>query len=483
MSPAMKYILSFCILLLIAPQLFSQAQPVPKTYSKPVFMHYMPWFETPEFNGFWGWHWKMNTMDPDSILDPLTGKRQIATHFYPMIGPYASKDPDVVEYHLLLMKYGGLDGVLVNWYGVQGTNGDINSLLTNSNALIDQTDVVGLKFGLVLEDRFAASIHDTRANLAYAANNYFNRLNYYFHGPDDDPLMAIFGPVTFQNPSDWDSIMPYAGQDLEFLTLWYEKNDAGVHADGEYAWIYEIDSLNDFVPRLHNFYTNRAPNLNTAMAVAYPGFEDFYQEGGAGNGFFTIPHDSGQVLDTTLHLVTQYDSVIDLLQLATWNDFGEGTMFEPTWEFGFSFLVQLQQFLGVPYGEYELQQIHRLYTLRKQYALDSLVQLQLDSVFGHFVALEVGNAVDLMDAIEGIVGVDAEPFSRLYLFPNPTADQVELVGHLPAGTRLVLYNGMGQGRAVEMNGRRIDLSECPAGLYWLKVETELTSQTLTILKQ
>ena len=83
-----------------------KAQPVdvPKTYEKPILVHYMPWFETPAFNGFWGWHWTMNNQNPDIIVDPETGQRQIAAHFYPLIGPYASKDPDVIEYHLLLIK-------------------------------------------------------------------------------------------------------------------------------------------------------------------------------------------------------------------------------------------------------------------------------------------------------------------------------------------------------------------------------------------
>ena len=52
----------------------------------------------------------VNNRNPN-IVD-ATGKRQIASHYYPKIGPYASSDPDVIEYHLLLMKYAGVDGVL-----------------------------------------------------------------------------------------------------------------------------------------------------------------------------------------------------------------------------------------------------------------------------------------------------------------------------------------------------------------------------------
>ena len=103
--------LLFTILLIRVSVFLSQNIPVPKTYDKPVLMHYMPWFETPEFNQKWGSHWTMNTQNPDIIVDATTGKRQIASHFYPLIGPYSSKDPAVIEYHLLLMKYSGIDGV------------------------------------------------------------------------------------------------------------------------------------------------------------------------------------------------------------------------------------------------------------------------------------------------------------------------------------------------------------------------------------
>ena len=121
------------------------------------------------------------------------------------------------------------------------------------------------------------------------------------------------------------------------------------------------------------------------MGIAYPGFHDFYEQGNAGSSYFEIPHDDGETLDTIFQLLFEQNEKFDLLQLATWNDFGEGTMFEPTFEFGFDFLNQLQTFLGVSYGTEELEQIHRLYLLRKQFADSSEIQIQLDEVFDHFV--------------------------------------------------------------------------------------------------
>lgn len=133
-------------------------------------MHYMPWFDGPAYpeanrHYTWGWHWTMNNRDPNIIN--IDGRRQIASHDYPLIGPYASNDPDVIEYHLLLLKFSGIDGVLIDWYGVEGNNNDCESLLKNSNAFIDRLTATGLHFALVVEDRFWSTIEQAKTNFNY----------------------------------------------------------------------------------------------------------------------------------------------------------------------------------------------------------------------------------------------------------------------------------------------------------------------------
>ncbi|MCR5886631.1 carbohydrate-binding protein [Hymenobacter sp. J193] len=386
-----------------AAALAGQAQPakVQKTNTLPVYVHYMPWFETPQTsgNGQWGWHWTMDNRNPN-VVD-ASGKRQIASHFYPLIGPYASSDPDVVEYHLLLMKLSGIDGVLVDWYGSAGTNGDLGNLLRNSNALINRTDETGLKFGLILEDRFTGSVANGRTNLDYARTNYFNRPEYIRYGAGNDPLLGVFGPITFNQPSQWTDILSAAREDVEFLTLW-DNNNAGTNADGQYVWPWEDESLDNYYSYMEAYYRDRAPSKKTVLGVAYPGFHDFYAQGqNGGTSYFDIPHNSGQTLNQTLGLVNQYRANIDMLQLATFNDFGEGTIFEPTLETGFSYLTRIQQYTGVQYTEADLRQVLRLYNLRKQYAGNATKQSQLNQAFGYFVALRIADAVAMLNTVEG----------------------------------------------------------------------------------
>jgi hypothetical protein len=393
------------IVVLMAPHSRAQPAPVAKTNPLKVYMHYMPWFESPATLGGTnsGSHWQFNNRNPN-IVD-ANGRRQIASHYYPKIGPYASRDPHVIEYHLLLMKYAGVDGVMLDWYGVQGANGDVGDLLTNSNAIVDRVDDVGLKFGVILEDRFSKTAIDSntpdiakaKANVAYLKNNYFNNPAYIRQNSDADPLLGVFGPITFKTQAQWTEILAEAGEPVDFLTLWYQKNDAGASADGEYAWIYQ-DADRTHLQHQSDFYRLRAPTLGTAGAAAYPGFDDYYQEGGSSTNIgFTIPHNNGQTLADTLTLAQQNSRVIDFLQLATWNDYGEGTMFEPTVETGFAYLEQLQDFTGVPYGKAELELIYRLYRARKEFAGNAAKQLVLDQAATQFAALDVAAAASLLE--------------------------------------------------------------------------------------
>lgn len=479
--------LLICIVVCCSAASIAKAQPaaVQKTNSTKVYAHYMPWYEAPQNpvaggNYTWGWHWTMNNKNPN-IVD-ASGKRQIASHYYPLIGPYSSIDPAVVEYHLLLMKLAGIDGVLMDWYGSEGSNGDVGSLLNNSNALINKTSDAGLQFGLVLEDRFWSNIQNARNSITYARNNYFNRSNFIKVAPNNTPLVGVFGPITYQTPAQWTDILSNAGQDIEFLPLWYENADAGTNADGEYAWVYS-----DYLTGLNNFYANRAPGLKTAMGVAYPGFHDYYAEGGAGSSYFLIPENNGATLNETLAKYDQFKTNLDFLQLATWNDFGEGTIFEPTRENGYKYLVRIQQYTGVPYTQADLEQVYRLFTLRKKYINDAAKQTQLNQVFAYFTSLQIANAVSLMNTVDGATPTQS-PYSGT---PAPIPGKIE-AENFDNGGQGVAYNDNdaanngGQYRTSE----RVDIETCSEGGYnvgwtnageWLKYTVNVnTAGTYTL---
>jgi len=442
----------FIVLCLITIQVSSQPIAVTKTNPTKVYVHYMPWFTAPENPGSgvtnypygatgvtneWGAHWSKvtsNTANPNTFttVTDYTGvqvqTRNICAHYHPLIGPYDGKDTSVLEYHLLLMKLSGIDGVMIDWYGQTGTNGDVTPLLTTSNALIAQTPNVGLKFGLVMEDNFWGNAANTIPistyavpNGNYAVTNYFNNPQYIKLGdmraPADTvnqnaPLVCVFGPQHFKTPGQWNTILQ--GNTAAFLPLFNQSAPIGTDAGGEFVWPDPQAGQGGNPPAWYsntsNYYSGNGTAIhnrtsrNVVLGTAYQGFNDFYGNGGA-DQLGIIPRTygpSGNTLTTLFALDNTYKSSMDGIQIATWNDYSEGTIIEPTVEFGFASLDTIQKFTGVPYTEADLKQVYRFFTLRKKYVGDTAKQLQLNQVFNYFVSLLIPNAVALMDTVDNI---------------------------------------------------------------------------------
>ena len=375
---------------------------VQKTNSTQIYAHYMPWFQSKAFDGYWGSHWTMENRNPDNMDG--SGKREIASHYYPLIGPYSSKDPDAVEYHLLMMKYSGIDGVLIDWYGTYDVY-DYRVNLEGSEALINKIEEVGLSFGIVYEDgttqnvvsngRASSAVQAAQTDFEYIRDNYFSHPNYL--EVDAKNVALVFTPTYIQNGTSWGTIFENIDPKPYFLSIWGEKNDLGAYGSGEYAWVY--NGGGNHLQLLQNYYSNTINRYPIGIASAYPGFVDFYEEGGRGDFIgWEIPHNGLQTFNSTLDLATQNNP--EHLQLVTWNDFGEGTMIEPTEEFGYSFLEAVQTFAGVENVESEhLPLILELYTLRKEHANDDAVQAQLDMVFEYLATLQTDKAEQILDSL------------------------------------------------------------------------------------
>ena len=426
-----------------APSDAIDASPQPavvgKTNPTRVYVHYLPWFSAPQNPGdgvttfglgntgdpnVWGPHWSHinnNICSPDSLVtvtDYLGNSvqvRDICAHSHPLIGPYDGQDPAVLEYHLLLMKLAGIDGVMIDWYGQAGLGApDAGPLLNTSNALIAKVPSVGVKFGLIMEDYAWLDLPSATQNASYAATNYFDSASYIklgdLRGSDAthaaDPIVGVFGPHQFKTAADWQTILGANNSDA-LLTLYNQSYLLGAAAAGEFAWPYpqagETGDPPPWFSNTSNYYTDshQAAAVNIAIGVAYPGFDDFYGTNGDETlGLIPRSYGTTSTLTALFDLYAQNSGVLDGIQIATWNDFSEGTNIEPTVEEGFARLVDVQAFTGVSYSEADLAQVYRLFNLRKQYVGNATVQAQLDVVFADFAQLHVAAATAAMDCID-----------------------------------------------------------------------------------
>jgi len=393
---------------------------------KPVMVHYMPWFQSPYSlgNNAWGYHWTFNSASYNPNLTNSVGRRQIASWYYPLIGPYDSLDPAVLEYHVLLMKLGGVDGVIVDWYGQDNY---YDYLINNQRtlALFNYTRKAGLKFSLCYEDAtIQAEINGGTKNgitvtpgnavahaqqtLMYAQTNFFT--DHSFLRLNNAPVFLNFGPQYFRNSPDWTNIFfPLnATNRPAFFTLDNRVAPAGTGAfDWPPMWMSGGGTLtsNQLQNYLVSFETKARNEAWPAfVSSAFPRFHDFYAQAGAGSSYGYLDDAGGSTLVTTLRRALTNNSA--LVQIATWNDFGEGTVVEPTQEYGYRDLGAIQDFRrqytdpGFPYHTNDLAIALRFYNLRKQYGNTPVIAAELNRTFTNIISGKISAANTELTGIE-----------------------------------------------------------------------------------
>jgi hypothetical protein len=122
---------------------------------------------------------------------------------------------------------------------------------------------------------------------------------------------------------------------------------------------------------LDRFYGQDGPKIG----CAFPGFHDIYQQAGVQPSHGYLDAGSGETFRHTLGRAVASGSPI--IQVATWNDFGEGTSIEPTREYGYRYLEAVQDARRRSHGEPfdfrpdDLRLPLRIYALRKKIAASS----------------------------------------------------------------------------------------------------------------
>lgn len=241
-----------------------------------------------------------------------------------MIGLYDSRDPNVLEYQVLEMKYAGLDGLLMDWYGIN------NSLPEYGTQPIFQVLArAGLKFGIVWEDRYANSQGGATPVLQFIENNFFNANNYLT--ASGRPVLLVW-QTTYLDGNTWQSNMNSVSFKNKPI-LCTRDTALGPGAVGAFSWINAGGGTTLAIPSLDNFLSH---SYAYRIPTAFPRFNDDYP--GFSNG--SIADQNGQMfMNTFKDCITSGNSII---QIATWNDWQEGTIIEPSVEFEYRDLDSIQ---------------------------------------------------------------------------------------------------------------------------------------------
>ncbi len=343
---------------------------------KTLLVHYMPWFVSEPIRGEWGKHWTGNRQQFNPEILDKQGLPELASHYHPLLGAYDSSDPHVIECHLLQMKLAGIDGLIVDWYGL-AQHDDYPESHQAALAIFAGTAKIGLKFAVCFEDRTIKQLIESgklseqqvgnhlAETFRWLEQNWFAGPHYFRIG--DQPLLLNFGPIYVTSAADWQASFAPLANRPRFFALHHLWKD--VKADGGFAWVYpqvwEDQASPELIEeRLHREFALVSRVPTQTIVSAFPGFHDRYDK-----GYPDIPHRDGQTMRETL--AACLNGPWPIVQLVTWNDFGEGTMIEPCHEFGYSLLEIVQEFRSGETGDdfkqtaIDLRLPEKLYQLRK----------------------------------------------------------------------------------------------------------------------
>lgn len=365
----------------------AMAQPPPARVaaSRPLLLaHYMPWYEADPAHKQWGWHWTMNHYHPEQIVN---GQSEAASHYRPLIGLYDSGDSDAVECQALLMKFAGIDGVLIDWYGTDAYL-DYSTNHQHTLDIIDAVKKAGLKYAIVYEDasvpgmiadkRFpqTQAVAHAKSLLQWVQTTWFTDPAYLKEG--DRPVFLDFGAGYYQG-EQWNQI--FAG--LPHPPAFYTESNRRPPAVGAFDWPQPGKGTEGSFQEMDRFYT-AAKSWPGFIPIAFPRFHDIYAQAGVQKSWGKIEDREGKTYEETLERALK--SGASLIQLATWNDWGEGTQIEPSVEFGYRDLEATQRLrrkyikTSLPYTAQDLRLPVQLYQQQKKLAADPKAQRSLKEI-------------------------------------------------------------------------------------------------------
>jgi PKD repeat protein len=257
-----------------------------------VFAHYMPW---------WG------------------GSGHVK------IGLGDEANPTVVDAQVADAISRGIDGFIVDWYGPQSTHH--NTATLNVKAAAEAS--TNFEFAICEDSGSLTGATDVTAKLLsdiqYMADNYFSSPRYLrWNGR---PVVSFF--LNTSLAINWATVRAQAAGNPVFIF----RNSSGftdTDSDGSFSWTNDSGNVNDMGLTTEDTFYNAGlvhPSLLT-IGSAYKGFNDTIASWGSnriknqqcGQTWLAIWADVGKYYSATNQL--------SLLQIATWNDYEEGTEVE-----------------------------------------------------------------------------------------------------------------------------------------------------------
>jgi hypothetical protein len=286
--------------------------------------------------------------------------------------------------------------------------------------LLEFTRKAGLKFSVCYEDQTIQhmiddnylketdAIQHVQQEMLYLQTNFFNDASYL--RLKRQPVLLNFGPQHFMMSSNWMEIFSVLAT-TNMPAFFTEDNPLMIGA-GAFnwppMWMSQVPGTGGVLSgaALKNYladFDQKSKTWPAFISSAFPRFHDIYQRAGVRNYWGYLGDRHGSTLRETLGNGLTNSSAI--VQIVTWNDFGEGSMVEPTREYGYRDLGILQDFRrqylepDFPRNTNDLSMALRFYNLRKQYLTNTVICVELDGIFTNIVAGKIKAATLQLDKL------------------------------------------------------------------------------------
>jgi hypothetical protein len=363
----------------------------------------MPWFRVEKTNDgesiweHWQWYGKGPKHDPDDILK--NGHHDIASVFYPLIGPYDERDPAVLEYQMLTAKAAGIDGFIADWYGPDNYTDKVFA------SMVKTAERYGFMVAICLEEKSFFPPYSGAKTRGEVKNVMARQIRYvldryapsraYLHYAEH-PVFLVFegygegslGSNTLSAEELTEVLSQFKDQKILYVRGSVDAKSIEV-ARGCYIW-----SADGRPRKARESYYNAARaarergDMQCWLGGCCPGFNDS-GVWGWGQGPRITDRRGGEEYKEQWEEVLRYRP--DAVQIITWNDLEEGTTIEPTEEYGFAFIDLTEQYVEKYSGRRanvdDNQWPYRVFKLRRAVSLvkDSQSRDDLNRKLDRFV--------------------------------------------------------------------------------------------------
>ena len=399
-----------------------------KKHKKLIIGDYFPYHRSRPHDGRLG-SWRQNltakdskakvthfTYNPD-LLDK-DGHPDMAGPTTPIVGLQSDLDPDYQEYQILVAKVAHIDGFAIEWALSGAINADLTlrSLMKTARKYdfkIGVNWVEGAFFDWIAKHRDGVKTREDKLreyhkNLQYLMTDIYGADTGLLVG--DRPLVLLFGGAKgTTKPKEFASVLAKPlelpkGRGKPLFTKNIGVNRDPKHrnngfdlwsplVDGAFGWVQAHGPMTDapmpdelkdkfdyymgpdhmivfqnaFRETVNKYYDKGALSYRVQSAV--PGFDNRGCAGWSGSLCY-MGRDKGEVYRRQWEHHVKYRDKIDAVLLVTWNDCTEGTIVEPSREYGYRELAVTEKygaaFKGIKSDPAGLPLPERLFKLRKR---------------------------------------------------------------------------------------------------------------------